>query len=117
MMGLEDGFQHAAMDLQYKFWKSFVVLKVLLDLILIIAGKANFLWQSSLATGTVPAYSTVDAQVQYTFLRSHLNLKLGGSNLFNKYYYSFIGGPAIGGLLLLHCLQFTCFIKLNLFTT
>jgi iron complex outermembrane receptor protein len=60
--------------------------------------QSEFLWQSSLATGTVPAYSTVDAQVQYTFLRSHLNLKLGGSNLFNKYYYSFIGGPAIGGL-------------------
>lgn len=60
--------------------------------------QSNFLWQSSLATGNVPAYSTVDAQVQYTFPKSRLNLKIGASNLFNKYYYSFIGGPAIGGL-------------------
>ncbi len=57
----------------------------------------DYLWQSSLATGTVPAYSTVDAQVQYTFEKSHLNLKLGATNLLNRYYYSFIGGPSIGG--------------------
>jgi iron complex outermembrane receptor protein len=60
--------------------------------------QSSFLWQSSLATGTVPAYGTADVQVQYTFPKSRLNLKLGASNLFNKYYYSFIGGPAIGGL-------------------
>ena len=59
--------------------------------------QSSFLWQSSLATGTVPAYGTVHAQVQYTFLDKRLNLKLGASNFFNKYYYSFIGGPAIGG--------------------
>jgi outer membrane receptor protein involved in Fe transport len=60
--------------------------------------QSSFLWQSSLATGTVPAYGAADAQVQYTFLKNHLNVKIGASNLFNKYYYSFIGGPAIGGL-------------------
>ena len=60
--------------------------------------QSSFLWQSSLATGTVPGYRTVDAQVQYTFLKNNFNLKLGASNLFNKYCYSFIGGPAIGGL-------------------
>lgn len=58
----------------------------------------SFTWQSSLATGTVPSYGTLDAQVQYSFSKIHLNLKLGASNLFNKYYYSFIGGPSIGGL-------------------
>jgi outer membrane receptor protein involved in Fe transport len=59
--------------------------------------QSSYLWQSSLATGTVPHYSTVDAQVQYTFVKSRLNLKLGATNLLNKYYYSFIGGPSIGG--------------------
>jgi iron complex outermembrane receptor protein len=60
--------------------------------------QSNFIWQSSLASGEVPSYGTLDAQVQYPFLKNHLTLKLGASNLFNKYYYSFIGGPAIGGL-------------------
>ena len=60
--------------------------------------QSSFLWQSSLATGTVAAFGTLDAQVQYSFPENRLNLKLGASNLFNKYNYSFIGGPAIGGL-------------------
>lgn len=59
--------------------------------------QSSYLWQSSLATGTVNSYNTVDAQVQYTFLKSRLNVKLGGTNLLNKYYYSFVGGPSIGG--------------------
>jgi outer membrane receptor protein involved in Fe transport len=59
--------------------------------------QSNYLWQSSLATGTVPAYSTVDAQVQYNNENNRLSIKLGATNLLNRYYYSFIGGPAIGG--------------------
>jgi len=60
--------------------------------------QSSFLWQSSLATGTVAAYGTLDAQLQYTFSKAGVNLKLGATNMLNKYYYSFIGGPAIGGL-------------------
>ncbi len=60
--------------------------------------QSSYLWQSSLATGNVPAYSTIYAQVQYTFRKNSLNIKLGATNLLNTYYYSFIGGPAIGGI-------------------
>lgn len=59
--------------------------------------QSSFLWQSSLATGSVPAYSTLDAQFQYKFDKNKFNIKLGATNLLNKYYYSFIGGPSIGG--------------------
>jgi len=59
--------------------------------------QSSYLWQSSLATGIVPAYSTVDAQIQYNNEKNKLNIKLGATNLFNRYYYSFIGGPSIGG--------------------
>lgn len=59
--------------------------------------QSSYLWQSSLATGTVPSYSTVDAQVQYNDEKNKLGIKLGATNLLNKYYYSFIGGPSIGG--------------------
>jgi outer membrane receptor protein involved in Fe transport len=60
--------------------------------------QSSYLWQSSLATGLVPAYATVDAQIQYNNEKNKLGFKLGATNLLNKYYYSFIGGPFIGGI-------------------
>jgi outer membrane receptor protein involved in Fe transport len=59
--------------------------------------QAGFLWQSALATGNVPRYRTVDLQVSVAFLENALTAKIGGTNILNQYYYSFIGGPAIGG--------------------
>jgi outer membrane receptor protein involved in Fe transport len=57
--------------------------------------QSKYLWTSSLASGNVSAYSTLDAQVQYN--RHNFQVKLGATNLLNNYYYSFIGGPAVGG--------------------
>jgi len=57
----------------------------------------SFLWQSALATGNVAGYSTVDVQVTAGFFNNTLTMKAGAANLFNDYYYSFIGGPAVGG--------------------
>lgn len=54
-----------------------------------------FLWQSALATGTVPAIHTVDAQINARL--KGLVLKLGATNLLNRSYYSFLAGPAVGG--------------------
>lgn len=59
--------------------------------------QASYLWQSALATGNVDSYSTVDAQVSAAILNNKVNIKVGASNLLNQYYYSFIGGPSIGG--------------------
>ena len=57
----------------------------------------NFLWQSFLINGHVPAFSTIDAQLSYTFPKQAIQLKTGGNNLLNHYYYSLLGGPQIGG--------------------
>ena len=95
--GLEDGFNTPQWIYNISFGNPFLFKKPF-GFNINYRWQSSFLWQSSLATETVPSYGTVDAQVQYTFLKSNLNLKLGASNLFNKYYYSFIGGPAIGGL-------------------
>lgn len=57
----------------------------------------TFLWQSSLATGNVPAYSSLDGQISYAFPKQKLDVKLGGTNLLNKYYFNFLAGPSIGG--------------------
>jgi iron complex outermembrane receptor protein len=57
-----------------------------------------FLWQSELATGNVSAINTLDAQVSYRLQALNLLVKIGGTNITNRYYYTFIGGPAVGGL-------------------
>ncbi len=58
----------------------------------------NFLYEGTFATGQVPSYSTVDAQVNYKFPKSKSILKIGGTNIFNKYYYNGFGNAQIGGL-------------------
>lgn len=61
-----------------------------------------FVWESSFtlpATNTVvPAFNTIDAQVSYKIAPIKSILKLGGSNLFNRYYTQAFGNPAVGGL-------------------
>jgi outer membrane receptor protein involved in Fe transport len=59
--------------------------------------QTSYYLQSFLVNGTVPAYSTFDAQVTYSFNTAY-KLKAGATNLLNKYYYSFLGGPSIGGM-------------------
>ncbi len=56
-----------------------------------------FYWNSPLATGTVPAYGTIDAQVNYRVPAWSSVLKLGATDIFNHRYYQYIGGPTIGG--------------------
>lgn len=58
----------------------------------------KFLWESPLVNGTVPAYHTFDAQVTYRVPQAKANLKVGGTNLFNKKYVQYAGGPTLGGL-------------------
>lgn len=60
--------------------------------------QSSYYWQSFLVNGNVDAYSTVDAQVTYTFDKLNCRAKLGAGNLLNKYYYSFLGGPSVGGM-------------------
>jgi outer membrane receptor protein involved in Fe transport len=59
--------------------------------------QASYLWQSALATGNVDRYSTLDCQLTANVMKDSLQLKLGATNLTNQYYYSFVGGPAVGG--------------------
>ncbi|GAA4451370.1 TonB-dependent receptor [Nibrella saemangeumensis] len=59
--------------------------------------QSAFLWQSSLATGMVPAIHNLDAQVNYRVTPLRLTVKLGGTNLLNRPYYTFVAGPTVGG--------------------
>lgn len=58
----------------------------------------SFYWQNLFGNGTVPAYGTVDAQVTYRLPKQHSTIKLGASDIFNKSYYQYVGGPNIRGI-------------------
>lgn len=60
--------------------------------------QSAFEWQSSFAIGDVDAYNTLDAQVSYRMKPLKSILKLGGSNILNKYYIQSLGGPDIGAI-------------------
>lgn len=57
--------------------------------------QTSYYWQSFLVNGNVPAYQTVDGQLSFTV--DKFRLKFGGTNIFNRYYRSFLGGPSVGG--------------------
>ncbi|ULQ54872.1 TonB-dependent receptor [Flavihumibacter rivuli] len=59
--------------------------------------QSRYYWESFLVNGDVPAITTLDAHISYQVNHIPLHLKLGGNNLFNRYYYSILGGPSIGG--------------------
>lgn len=58
----------------------------------------EFLWESPLVTGTIAAINTVDAQVTYKIPKQKASVKMGGTNIFNKRYLQYAGGPSIGGI-------------------
>ncbi len=58
----------------------------------------EFLWNSTFARGVVPAYSTFDAQVNLKVPAVKSMIKLGGSNILNKYYVTSFGNPQVGAI-------------------
>lgn len=58
----------------------------------------SFYWTSSFASGDVPAFGTVDAQVNLKIPSVKGMVKIGASDLFNKYYFTSYGNPAMGGM-------------------
>ncbi|MDB5146627.1 MAG: energy transducer TonB [Mucilaginibacter sp.] len=57
-----------------------------------------YLWESPLVTGNVPSIGTVDAQVTYRVPAYYATFKVGASDILNKRYYQYAGGPTLGGL-------------------
>lgn len=58
----------------------------------------EFIWQSVFATGKVPAYSSLDAQISLQIPRYKGQVKIGGSNILNVYNLQAFGNPQVGGL-------------------
>ncbi|MDO7886483.1 TonB-dependent receptor [Hymenobacter cheonanensis] len=58
----------------------------------------SFYWESPLANGQVPAYQTIDAQINLRVPTLKSTIKLGGTDLFNRRYFQYAAGPTIGAL-------------------
>ncbi len=56
----------------------------------------EYLWQNSFATGQIPSYSVLDAQVNYAVPSIKSVFKLGASNLLGDEYFSAVGTGFIG---------------------
>jgi iron complex outermembrane recepter protein len=57
-----------------------------------------FLWESTFGVAEIPAYNTLDAHVSYHLSRMKSVLKIGGSNILNRYYTTSFGTAQVGGL-------------------
>jgi outer membrane receptor for ferrienterochelin and colicin len=52
----------------------------------------------NLGEGTVPSSTVIDAQLGYKVIKAHSTIKIGATNLTNKYYSTGIANPMIGGM-------------------
>jgi outer membrane receptor protein involved in Fe transport len=58
----------------------------------------GFHYDGTFAAGEVPAYKTLDAMVSMKLPKTKSLIKIGGTNILNKYYRTGYGNPQIGGL-------------------
>jgi len=58
----------------------------------------KFVWFSSFAGGEVPSFGTIDAQVNLKVPSVNTVVKIGGSNILNKYYITSYGNPEVGAM-------------------
>jgi outer membrane receptor protein involved in Fe transport len=58
----------------------------------------SFTYEGTFAVGEMPSYGTFDASLSYRLLASKSQIKLGGTNIFNRYYRTAFANPQIGGL-------------------
>ena len=56
----------------------------------------NYLWQSNFADGEIPAFSVVDAQVNYRIPSFKSTIKAGATNIGGKDYFTAYGTGFIG---------------------
>lgn len=58
----------------------------------------SFLWESPLVTGEVKAINTFDAQFTYKIPNANASIKIGATNIFNRPFLQYAGGPTLGAL-------------------
>ena len=93
--GLEDGFNTPEWIFNLSLTNKQIIKRV--GAAVGLRWQSRYYWQSFLINGYVPANTTLDANVSYVFRKEAFSIKAGGTNLLNRYYFSLLGGPRIGG--------------------
>ena len=97
--GFQAGFSTPKYRLNAGFGNSGLGKKKNLGFNINLRWQDEFYWESGgLADGTVKAYTTLDAQVNYKLPKIRSMIKLGGTNITNKFYQTGFGNPYIGGM-------------------
>ena len=94
--GLEDGFNTPAWLANFSIAKENITKKM--GAAISFKWQDSYRWISFLINGTVQSFWNLDAQVNYKLTKSGFKIKVGANNILNRYYYSILGGPEIGGL-------------------
>lgn len=94
--GLEDGFNTPKWIYNISVSKKNLVKNI--DATLAYRWQSKYLSQTFLVSGQVPSYSSLDGQVSYHIPVIKSLIKIGASNLLNRYYNSFLGGPSVGAM-------------------
>lgn len=94
--GLEDGFNTP----EWMANMSFNGTNIYRSLGFTVSAKyqSSYYWQSFLVNGKVPPVFNMSTALYYSFEKPSIGLKIGATNMFNRYYYSILGSPQIGGL-------------------
>lgn len=58
----------------------------------------SFFWEATFADGDVPAYTVLDAQINYSVPNIKSVFKVGGSNLLGDEYFTAVGSGLIGAI-------------------
>lgn len=58
----------------------------------------GYFYESDFRQGYISGFTNVDAQVSRKFPKQRTLLKIGGTNIFNRYYQTGFGNPGVGGL-------------------
>jgi len=94
--GLEDGFNTPAVIINSTITGKNIWRK--LSASVTARYQTKFDYVSFLVSGEVPSYWSMDAQVNYKFVKIGLTFKLGATNLTNQAFYTILGGPSVGGM-------------------
>lgn len=58
----------------------------------------HYVVAGGLGDGTVPSSAVIDAQISYKLPKAHSAIRLGGTNITNKYYSTGVANPLIGAV-------------------
>lgn len=58
----------------------------------------NYYWQATFGDGEIPAYSTLDAQINYNIPKLKSTIKVGATNIIGDEYFTAIGTGYIGSM-------------------